>query len=74
MKFDLMYYLGMSHSEIMRLDLAELSYYYERLRKVKESEAEVEKLKIEASMIGATAGSLKKTYGGGGGKPGSPKG
>jgi hypothetical protein len=64
MKFDLMYYLGMNHNEIMRLDLAELQYYYSKLREVKEQEFEIEKMKMEASLAAAGAGAAKKTFAG----------
>lgn len=64
MKFDLMYYLGMRHNEIMRLDLAELRYYYGKLREVKEQELELEKMKMEASLAAAGAGAVKKTFAG----------
>jgi ABC-type phosphate transport system ATPase subunit len=61
-----MYYLGMRHEEIMRMDLAELNFYYEKLRKVKAIEADLEKLKIEATLAAASSGSLKRQFGGGG--------
>jgi hypothetical protein len=35
----------------MRLDLAELNWYYSKLSQVKEQEAEVEKIKFEASLM-----------------------
>ena len=56
------------------MDLAELSYYYEKLRKVKAIEADLEKLKIEATLAAASSGSLKRQFGGEGGKPGAPEG
>jgi hypothetical protein len=63
MKFDLMYYLGMSHDELMTLDLAELRWYHERLREVKAMEQEVEKVKLEATMAAMGAGSMKRQMG-----------
>lgn len=55
------------------MDLAELNYYYAKLRKVKAVEADLEKLKIEAMMMASSSGSLRKQLSGGG-KPGTPEG
>lgn len=63
MKFDLMYYLGMSNAELMSLDLAELRWYHNRLREVKSLEQEVEKVKLEAQVAAASGGSLKRQFG-----------
>ena len=57
----------------MRIDLAELNYYYAKLRKVKAVEADLEKLKIEATLAAVSSGSLKRQLGGTG-KPGTPEG
>ena len=68
MKFDLMYHLGMCYEEIMRLDLAELQWYYQKLRETKEHENELEKLKLEALLLagsGGAARSLLPNSGGG---------
>ena len=62
MKFDLMYYLGMDRNSIMRLDLAELQYYYAKLREVRAQELEIEKLKIEANLIGAGAKATQQAF------------
>lgn len=48
----------------MRLDLAELKYYYQKLREVKEQELEVEKLKIEANLMATGVKAAQKTFGG----------
>lgn len=55
------------------MDLAELNFYYEKLRKVKAIEADLEKLKIEATLAAASSGSLKRQMSGAG-KPGTPEG
>jgi len=64
MKFDLMYYLKMGYSEIMRLDLAELGWYYKKLSDTKEQEAEVEKLKFEANLIAMGVNTQKRAVSG----------
>jgi len=58
MKFELMYYLGMDYITINTLDIAELRFYYDKLRWVKEQEMEVEKAKLDAQLI---AMGVKKT-------------
>lgn len=63
MKFDLMYYLGMNQNDLMTLDLAELRWYYERLREVKAMEQEIEKVKLEATMAAVGAGAVRKQMG-----------
>jgi len=63
MKFDLMYYLGMNYNEIMTLDIAELRWYYERLREVKSTEYEIEKAKFDASMAAMGVGAVKRQLG-----------
>lgn len=68
MKFDLMYYLGLGYNEVMRVDLGELRWMYDKLRKTKESESELEALKLEATLAAATGGKLK----GGGGSKAAP--
>jgi hypothetical protein len=60
MKFDLMYYLGMSQHELMTLDLAELRWYHTRLQEVKAMEQEVEKVKLEATMAAMGAGTMSR--------------
>jgi len=51
MKFDLMYYLRMSNEEIMQMSLAELFWYYERLKETKDKELEFEKIKLETMLV-----------------------
>lgn len=63
MKFDLMYYLGMNYNEIMSLDIAELRWYYERLREVKTTEYEIEKAKFDASMAAMGVGAVQRQLG-----------
>jgi len=63
MKFDLMYYLGMTHNEIMLLDLAELNWHYKKLIEVKANEAEVEKIKIEATLAALGVSTTKRAMG-----------
>jgi len=41
------------------MDLAELNFYYNKLLKVKEIEAELEKLKIEAMLASSGSGLLR---------------
>ena len=64
MKFDLMYYLGMRHNEVMTLDLAELNWYYKKLSEVKEQEAEVDKIKFEANLATLGARKVQQDLGG----------
>lgn len=64
MKFDLMYYLGLSYAEAMTIDLAELNWYYDKLKLTKEQEAEVENAKLEAQLIASGAIKAKKEFGG----------
>jgi hypothetical protein len=59
-----MYYLGMNYSEIMSLDIAELRWYYERLREVKTTEYEIEKAKFDATMAAMGVGAVKRQIGG----------
>ena len=59
MKFDLMYYLGLGYSEVMHIDLGELRWMYAKLRETKESESELEKLKLEVTLAAATGGKIK---------------
>lgn len=66
MKFDLMYYLGLGYNEVMHVDLGELHWMYDKLRKTKDAESELEALKLEATLAAATGGKLK---GSGGSKP-----
>lgn len=65
LKFELMYYLGMSYDTLMQVNLAELSFYYNQLRQVKEQEAEIDKLKLEAQMMAMGARKAQKTFEGG---------
>lgn len=65
MKFELMYYLGIPYRDVMQVDIAELNYYYNRLREVKEHEAEIEKMKLEAQMVALGARRTQKTLEGG---------
>ncbi len=55
------------------MDLAELNYYYAKLRKVKAVEADLEKLKIEAMLTATSSGSLRRQLSGAG-NPGAPEG
>lgn len=48
----------------MNIDLAELNWYYEKLRQTKEQEAEYEKAKLEAQLTASGAVKRKKEYGG----------
>ena len=53
-KFDLMYYLKMSHQEIMTMDLAELRWHQNRLQQVLQAEMDLEKLKLDVLFLAAT--------------------
>ena len=64
MKFDLMYYLRISYKEMVNIDLAELNWYYDRLREIKDQEVEYEKAKLEAQLMAAGAMKKKKEFGG----------
>ena len=64
MIFDFMYYMHMSYREIMMLDLAQLRFFYSQLKYVKEQEAEIEKLKMEANMAVMGIKSAKRSMGG----------
>ena len=64
MKFDLMYYLRIGFREMMHIDLAELNWYYDKLREVKEQEAEYEKAKLEAQLQASGAIRKKQEFGG----------
>lgn len=50
MKFELMYYLGMDYRTIMTLDMSELNFFYSKLKWVKDQEADLEKMKLEAQL------------------------
>jgi hypothetical protein len=59
-----MYYLGMTHSEIMSLDIAELRWFMNRLQEVKTTEYEIEKAKFDATMAAMGVGAVKRQLGG----------
>lgn len=61
-KFDLMYYLHMRYNEIMALDLAELTWYYQRLKEVKDHEIEFEKMKLELTLAASGVGKATKLF------------
>lgn len=65
MKFELMYYLGITYRDVMQVDLAELNYYYNKLREAKEHEAEIEKMKLEAQMTIMGARKAQQSFEGG---------
>lgn len=62
MKFELMYYIGMDYKTIMTLDLAELNFYYEKLRWVKEQEAEIDRIKLEAQLTALGVRKAQQSY------------
>ena len=49
---------------MMHIDLAELNWYYDKLREVKEQEAEYEKAKLEAQLQASGAIRKKQEFGG----------
>jgi len=54
-----MYYLKMSHREILTMDLAELRWHQNRLQQVQKSEMDLEKLKLDVLLHAVTGTALK---------------
>lgn len=61
-KFELMYYLGIDYRTMMLLDIPELQFYYQSLRKVKEQEADVEKAKLEVQLAAMGYKKAKESF------------
>ena len=55
----------MRYDEIMTLDLSELLWYYHRLKQVKDSEFEFEKMKLELNLTAAGVKNAHKVLSGG---------
>lgn len=58
-----MYHLGLSHRDLMQMDLGELNWHFNRLIRQRESESELERIKIEAMLLAA---GVKSSLSGGG--------
>jgi len=57
-----MYYLHMRYEEIMTMELSELLWYYKKLKEVKDSEFEFEKIKLELNLAAAGVKNANKIF------------
>lgn len=63
MKFDLMYHLGLSNEDMMRMGLDELIFLHSKTKDEKDKELLFEKTKLEATLLAAGVKQAKGMFG-----------